>query len=96
MAGEIHYSWESPFSLDLTNINPDIVYCVTVYNITCGKKDLVVSGYNISQPRFNLDVDIAYLYDFTIIPRSNVELSVDGVPLQAQGTYIHLQEIYTQ
>ena len=34
-------SWEPPFSLDLTNTDPNIIYCVEVYNITCGETDRV-------------------------------------------------------
>ena len=40
-------NWKAPFSLDLTNIEPDIVYCVDVYNITCGGRELLISDCDV-------------------------------------------------
>ena len=45
-------TWEAPFSLDLTDFDPDIGYCVEVYNITCGVDDLVVGDCNVTMPRY--------------------------------------------
>ena len=80
-------SWEAPFSLDLTNVDPDIVYYVEVYNITCGRRDLIVSDCNVTEPSYTSD-DIApdgYIYEYTVIPRSNVEGATNGTSLTVTG-----------
>ena len=65
--------WTPPFSLDLTGIDPDIVYCVEVYNITCGRRDLVISDCNVTESFYTSDnVHDGFLYNITVIPRSNV------------------------
>ena len=67
-------TWEPPFSLDLTGIDPDIVYCVEVYNITCGVDDLVAGDCNVTEPRY-VDRRLwqGYIYRITVTPRSNVQ-----------------------
>ena len=65
-------TWVAPFSLDLTGVDPDIVYCVEVYNITCGVDDLVVGDYDVTEPRFvDNRLQQGYVYRITITPRSN-------------------------
>ena len=73
-------SWEPPFSLDLTGVDPDIVYCVEVYNITCGRRDLIIGDCNVTEPSYTSD-DIAphgYIYEYTVTPRSNVQEATNG------------------
>ena len=48
-------SWVPPFSLDLTGIDPDIVYCVEVHNITCGRRGLIVGDCNVTEPSYTCD-----------------------------------------
>ena len=79
--------WNAPFSLDLTNANPDIVYCVEVYNITCERRDLIISDCNVTEPSYTSD-DIApdgYIYEYTVTPRSNVEEAKNGTSLTVTG-----------
>jgi hypothetical protein len=80
--------WEAPFSLDLTGIDPDIVYCVEVYNITCGKRDLMSSDCNVTEPSYTSD-DImdGYIYEYTVTPRSNVERASNGTSVTVGGMY---------
>ena len=47
-------TWKPPFSLDLTGVDPDIVYCVEVYNITCGRRDLIISDCNVTESSYTL------------------------------------------
>ena len=73
-------SWTPPPSLDLTGVDPDIVYCVEVYNITCGRRDLIISDYDVTEPSYTSD-DIApdgYIYEYIVTPRSNVEGARNG------------------
>ena len=70
-------TWDPPFSLDLTNIHPDVIYCVDIYNITCGIAQHLVS-----------DCDVVVLYytfysedevhKFIVTPKSNVANSRNG------------------
>ena len=79
----------APFSLDLTNVNPDIIYCVEVYNITCGKRDLIISDCNVTESSCTSD-DIApdgHIYEYTVTPRSNVEGARNGTSLTVTGIW---------
>ena len=83
-------TWTPPHSLDLTGVDPDIVYCVEVYNITCGRRDLIISDCNVTEPSYTSD-DIApdgYMYEYIVTPRSNVEGARNGTPSQPlRGKY---------
>ena len=82
-------SWVAPFSLNLTDVDPDVVYCVEVYNITCGRRDLIISDCNVTEPSYTSD-DIApdgYIYEYTVTPRSNVEGASNGTSLTVTGVF---------
>ena len=79
-------TWEAPFSLDLTGVDPDIVYCVEVYNITCGVDALVVGDCNVTEPRFvDNRLQQGYIYRFTITPRSNGQDAQNGTSNTKEG-----------
>ena len=84
-------SWEAPFSLDLTGVDPDIVYCVKVYNITCGRRDLIISNCNVTEPSYTSDdmAPIGYVYEYTVTPRSNVEGASNGTSVTVTGMDWH-------
>ena len=75
-------SWNEPFSLDLTNVEPDIVYCVDVYNITCGGRELLISDCDVTETSYTSDVIApdGYIYEYIVTPRSNVEGAINGTP----------------
>ena len=77
-------SWTPPFSLDLTNVEPDIVYCVEVYNITCRGRELLISDCDVTETSYTSDVIApeGYIYEYIVTPRSNVEGAVNGTPSQ--------------
>ena len=76
--------WDPPFSLDLTNVDPDIVYCVEVYNITCGGRELVFSDCNVTENSYTSDTIVpdGYIYEYIVTPRSNVQGVQNGTPSQ--------------
>ena len=81
-------TWEAPFSLDLTGVDPDIVYCVEVYNITCGVDDLVVGDCNVTEVQYvNEQLQQGYIYRFTITPRSNGQDAQNGTSNTKEGIY---------
>ena len=84
-------TWEPPFSLHLTGVDPDIVYCVKVYNITCGMRDLIISDWNVIEPSYTSDALYeGFLYNITVTPRSNVHNALNGISSTFTGTCILL------
>ena len=78
-------SWDAPFSLDLTNIEPDIVYCVEVYDITCGWSHLI-SECDVVETSLTSDaLQSGYIYEYTVTPRSNVTGAQNGTNLTVTG-----------
>ena len=77
-------SWDPPFSLDLTGVDPDIVYSVEVYNITCGGRELVISDCNVTENSYTSDVIApnGYIYEYIVTPRSNVQGAHNGTSSQ--------------
>ena len=77
-------SWDPPFSLDLTGVDPDIVYSVEVYNITCGGRKLVISDCNVTENDYTSDAIAldGYIYEYIVTPRSNVQGAQNGTPSQ--------------
>ena len=74
-------TWDPPTSLDLTNVEPDIAYCVEVYNITCGDRELLIHDCNVTEPHYIITPD-GYIREYIVTPRSNVEGAVNGTPSQ--------------
>ena len=87
-------TWEAPFSLDLTGVDPDIVYCVEVYNITCGRS-LLISECDVVETNYTIDALLpGHIYEYTITPRSNVEGARNGTSINVTGLWLKM--IYTQ
>ena len=78
-------SWNPPFSLDLTDVDPDIAFCVEVYNITCGGRELVFSDCNVTENSYTSDAIApdGYIYEYIVTPRSNVQGAQNGTPSQS-------------
>ena len=78
-------SWDAPFSLNLTAVDPDIAYCVEVYNITCGRS-LLISECDVMETSYTNDaLQPGYIYEYTVTPRSNVEGASNGTSRNASG-----------
>ena len=79
-------TWIAPFSLNLTNTQPDIIYCVEVYNITCGERHFLSSDCDVTEPRYISDrFHPQYTYGIVVTPRSNTNGALSGVSLQKEG-----------
>ena len=82
-------SWDPPFSLNLTTAEPDIQYCVDVYNVTGGGDDHLQSVCDITDTYYTFTAsDPDQLFNFTVTPRSNVEGSLNGTTSQPVQGYI--------
>ena len=79
-------TWIPPFSLNLTNAEPDIAYCLKVYNITCGVRALLVNTCRLLEPQYrNSVLHKADLFEITVTPRSNIEYAHNGINQTIKG-----------
>ena len=85
--GKINFFWTPPPTLDLTNVEPDIVYCVEVYDITCGKTEYLSGPYDcdLLNPVYDADLDADKIYLVKVIARSNVVGAMNGTTLITTG-----------
>lgn len=85
---EFAVTWDPPSSLDLTNVDPDIIYCVQVINTTCGTRSVLFSDCTVLQTTLSLTgYSQHYTYEIDITPRSNVEGAMNGSPRMIQGSH---------
>ena len=78
-------SWDPPASLDLTNTYPDILYCLKVYNITCGVRDLFLEDCNVDRNYYTNFLDPIYIYEVVVTPRGNADGAENGTTLAIKG-----------
>ena len=74
-------TWNPPFTINLSNADPDIVYCVEVHSITCQGKDFYFSEVDcgVTKPFYvNYGLLQGWSYSISITPRSNVEGAQNG------------------
>lgn len=80
------YTWESPYTLNVTNAEPDIIYCVHIFPISCFESvhnqttfadqinDCSVTDTNYTLPKHLNDK----LYQIEVIPRTNLDSALNG------------------
>lgn len=77
------YTWKAPYSLNLTNAEPDIAYCVRVYNVTCptGANVNEVNNCSITQPYLKIPKNFGgdAVYEIEVIARTNLEVGLEHV-----------------
>ena len=78
-----HITWEPPFSLNLTGVEPDIIYSIEIVAIVSGcnsTEDLLFwSDSNVTNNYYDGEnFDPSYIYNITITPRSNVDDAIQG------------------
>ena len=84
-------TWDAPFSLNVTDIDPDIIYCAEVYNITCRRRDLIISDCNVTEPSYTSDALYeGFLYNITVTPRSNVHNTLNGISSTFTGMLLFI------
>ena len=67
----IHLTWDAPFSLDITGVDPDIWYRVdiTVFNTSSGTVSFNTYFVNIPQFNFmNNGTNTSVIYEFRVTP----------------------------
>ena len=78
----IRVTWTAPFSLDLTNAEPDIAYCVDIFNITNEERH-ILTNCSVLQTHYRFvsnDSNPRDQFKFIITPRSNIEGARNGTP----------------
>lgn len=86
-SNKLEYVWEPPYSLDLTAVDPDIVYCLDVVRVTCQVREYITSDCGITGHNYTANslLDLADLYEATITPRSNITASSNGTRVSIIG-----------
>lgn len=81
----IQYIWQSPFSLNITDVEPDIVYCVSITPVFCSDSmmsDLIheIHTCNVTDANYTItnQVNNDQLYRIEVIPRTNLEGGLNG------------------
>ena len=78
----IHVMWDPLPTLDLTGIDPDIVYTVELVKIICGQKvsvsRRVVAGSNMTEE----NLDLMQIYKAVIAARNNVQGAMNGPSME--------------
>ena len=82
-------TWEPPFSMNLTHAEPDVVYCVDIFNATSNQSQqvddlkLLISDCSVLDTQYTYtqnDPDPTNAFEVKITPRSNVEGARNGTP----------------
>ena len=85
--------WDSVFSLDLSDTDPDIVYSFEVYDITCGRNDLIDRKTTVENIT-SITIDPWNIYKAVVTPRNNVYNATDGTTSEYRGMvfFEHFQQ----
>ena len=72
---------------------PDIVYCIDIFNITDGETEgkSLVSNCSVFETHYKFTAenpDSRDLFQFTVTPRSNVEGARNGISKQINTMYL--------
>ena len=91
----IIFTWKPPYSLNLTRIEPDVAYCIDIYNVTNGSHyhDRLISDCNVTTTQYTFN-DVSHpdprnLFRFTITPRSNIAGAKNGTPSEPMEAYFY-------
>ena len=82
--------WLSLPSLDLNDTDPDIVYSVELYKITCGE-DIFMSREDVFVNSTNNTVDLMEIYKVIITARNNVERARNGTSVEIRGIEYYMR-----
>ena len=78
--------WNPLPTLDINDTDPDIVYTVELYQITCGQNILinrtVVAGTSVTEE----NLDLMQIFKAVIAARNNVPGARNGPSVEIEGT----------
>ena len=77
--------WNPLPTLDINDTDPDILYTVELYQITCGQNILInrmeVAGSNVTEE----GLDLMQIYKAVIAARNNVRDATNGPSIEVKG-----------
>ena len=79
--------WDPLPTLDITNADPDIVYTVELFNITCGQNTLMSRILDVHGVSATMEIlDLMQVYKAVIAARNNVREAITGPSVEIEGT----------
>ena len=91
--GSAVYTWNPPFSLNVTNAEPDIAYCVHIYNVTClmQKRITLLENCTVTTPNFSLRKGLSAeeIYEIEVSARINLDMALQNRTSSAKYRGIH-------
>lgn len=79
------YTWESPFTLNVSNADPDIIYCVQIFPISCfgfmhDEAMSLINDCSITDTNYTLPTHLnqGNLYQIEVLPRTNLDVTMNG------------------
>ena len=86
---ELTILWNPLPTLDINDTDPDILYTVELYQITCGQNILInrteVAGSNVTEE----GLDLMQIYKAVIAARNNVRGARNGSNAQVKGITVY-------
>ena len=81
--------WNPLPTLDINDTDPDILYTVELYQITCGQNILInrmeVADSNVTEE----DLDLMQIYKAVIAARNNMRSARNGPSVKRKGIYVY-------
>ena len=85
----IYLTWEAPFTLDITGVDPDISYCVDIRAVAVADSNdstPLTTNYSVYLPEFNFTMDYpntstSVIYEFQVIPRNGAGEGPTSAPV---------------
>ena len=81
--------WNPLPTLDINDTDPDILYTVELYQITCGQNILInrteVAGSNVTEE----GIDLMQIYKAVIAARNNVRDARNGHSVEVKGITVY-------
>ena len=76
--------WDPLPTIDLTDRDPDIIYHVEIFNVTCGQSILIIDE-NVTESITINTLDLMEIYRAIVTPRNNVPGYINGPSSVLQG-----------
>ena len=79
--------WEPLPTVDITDRDPDIIYCVQIFKSTCGQS-ILMSDENVTESITSNSLsplELMEIYSAVITPRNNVSKYIDGPKKEMKG-----------
>lgn len=94
-----HYTWEAPFSLNISEIEPDVAYCVHIYIVTCSDQEIPIeSNCNVTVTSYTIQTQPNELYRIEVRPRILYSVGPSSTTaVEYKGTiYIFIEQYDTK